>query len=220
MSGPPYPHPNPAPGSNAIGSFVIGVSPIGTISPFDFWQLILSQYANSPTLTGLIESINDALDQTGNMESFYDLVWNLPTAQGWGLDVLGRIVGVVRTVNIPGGGEYFGFQEPGSWGGFGDSGGFYSGGGISDNIVLSDADFRILITAKAAGNISDGSIKSMNSILMTLFRNRGNAYVVDNQDMSIDLHFDFPLNQVELAIIQQPGILPTPVGVVTNIVQP
>lgn len=217
MSGPPYPRAAAA-GSNAIGTFAIGVSPIGTISPFDPWATIISQYANSPTLDALIISFNDAVDQTRNMDNFHDLIWNVATAQGYGLDIWGRIVGVGRTLRFPSAVGQFGFEEAGSWTGFGQ-GGFYSGGGTTSNFVLTDADFRTLIYAKAAGNISDGSIPAVNKILMSLFPNRGPCYVVDNKDMTLTYRFEFALNPVELAIVQQSGVLPNPAGVAINISQ-
>ena len=220
MTGPPYPHPDPAPGSTGIGDFIIGVSPIGTIAAFDVWATVLSQYANSPRLTAMIVSFNEAMDQTANFDNLYDFIWNITTATGYGLDVWGRIVGVARTLTLPSGVDYLGFGEAGSsWTGFGQ-GGFYSGGGISPNLVLSDADYRVLILAKAAGNISDGSIPALNAILMRLFPNRGDAYVVDGLDMSLTYTFTFPLAPVELAIIQQSGVLPNPAGVVVNISSP
>jgi hypothetical protein len=221
MSGPPYPRyaPGFAPGSNGIGQFQIGVSPIGVISPFDEWATVMSQYANSPILTAMIESFNAAMDQTVNVENLYDLIWNVLTAQGYGLDVWGRIVGVSRTLTFPGGTAYIGFEEAGgSWTGFGQ-GGFFSGGSATTNFNLSDADFRKLILAKAAGNISNGSIPSVNAILLRLFPLRGACYVADGQNMSLTYTFQFPLSPVELAIVQQSGVLPSPVGIITNIVQ-
>lgn len=219
MSGPPYPFPKP-PGSNAIGSFIIGVSPIGDIPAFNPWTTIISQYANSPILDAIITSFNAAMDQTENLDNFYDMVFNIATAQGYGLDVWGRIVNVARTVSIPGSAPYIGFEEAsGSWTGFGQAG-FYSGGGISTNYILSDADYRTLIYAKAAGNISDGSIRSINQILLTLFPHRGACYVADNQDMSLTYTFQFALTPVELAIIRETGVLPSPAGIVVNIVHP
>lgn len=224
MSGPPYPHPSPAPGSNAIGSFTIGVSPIGTISPFDVWSTVISQYANSPILTGMITAFNAAMDQTENLDNFYDMIWNVLTAQGYGLDVWGAIVGVDRTISIPGSVPYFGFNEAGSWTGFGDTGGntggFYSGTTITTNYVLLDADFRTLILAKAAGNISDGSIPSVNAILLALFPNRGNCYVVDGLNMTLTYTFEFALTPVEEVILQQANVLPNAVGVVVSISSP
>jgi hypothetical protein len=56
------------------------------------------------------------------------MVWNVLTAQGWGLDVWGKIVGLEsgRTLHIPGGAEYLGFNEAASsWTGF-NLGGFYN----------------------------------------------------------------------------------------------
>ena len=218
-TGPPYPHPNPAPGSNAIGSFAIGISPIGTISTFDPWTTIISQYANSPVLDALILSYNAAVDETENLENFYDMIWNLATAVGYGLDVWGRIVGVARVLRIPGNVDYFGFNEAApSWSGFGQ-GGFYSGGGISTNYLLTDDQYRVLIFAKAAANISDGSIPTLNKILLGLFARRGVTYVVDGLDMSLTYTFKFVLTPVDLAIIQTSGVLPNPAGVVINIAQ-
>ncbi len=219
-TGPPYPR--PAPGSaNGIGTFQIGISPIGVMPAFDSWSTVISQYANSPVLAAMITSFNAAVDPTESIQSLYDMVWNVLTATGWGLDVWGRIVGLEsgRTLHIPGGATYLGFNEAsGSWTGFGQ-GGFYTGAGTTDNYVLSDDDFRRLILAKAAGNISDGAIPSVNAILMRLFPLRGNAYVVDNQNMSLTYKFEFPLTAVELAIIQQSNVLPNPAGVVINIEQ-
>jgi hypothetical protein len=217
VTGPPYPHPNPKPGSNAIGTFAIGVSPIGTIPTFDVWTTIIAQYANSPALTSMIESFNAAADLTQTLDSFYDLVWNVTTAQGYGLDVWGRIVGVSRTVPVPGGTlSFFGFNEAASWTGFGQ-GGFFSGGTLVSTVVLSDADFRLLILAKASSNICDGSIPAINAILMGLFPSRGDAYVRDDGGMHLTYVFNFGLNPIEVAIISEAGVLPSPAGVVVSI---
>jgi len=216
VTGPVYPKIN---ASSAIGQFQIGISPIGVVETFDVWTTIIAQYANSPILVSWIESFNDAMDLSGPMTSFYDMIWNVLTAQGYGLDVWGRIVGVERAIQIPGVVTLFGFNEAGtSWTGF-DQGGFYSGENINQNYVLTDANFRTLILAKAAGNISDGSIPSVNQILMTLFKGRGDCYVADGLDMTLTYTFTFPLTPVELAIVSQLNVLPNPAGVVINIQQ-
>lgn len=213
MSGPPYPHPSPAPGSNAIGSFTIGVSPIGDITPFDVWTTVISQYANSPILTTLITDFAGYVDQTVNMQSFFDLIWNVDTAQGYGLDVWGRIVGVSRTIQISEPSDYFGFEETHdpSIQPF-NSAPFYSGAQVTSNVELSDTAFRTLIFAKALANISDGSIQAINQLLLNLFPGRGNCYVLDNLDMTITYRFEFVLSPVEVAIVEG-NVLPTPTGV-------
>ena len=207
-------------GSNGIGRFIIGVSPIGTIEQFDYWTTIISQYANSPILTQLIQNLNDCLDQTIDFENFYDLIWNVDTAQGYGLDVCGRIVNVNRVLSIPDPAlNYFGFEEatPGSYG-FNQQP-FYQGGTFTNNFALSDSAYRVLIFAKALANICDGSITATNQILLNLFPNRGNCYVTDGLNMTMTYTFEFVLTPVELAIIGQSNVLPKPSGVQAAVVQ-
>lgn len=219
-TGPPYPRyaAGFAPGSNGIGTFQIGISPIGVLTPYDEWASVISQYGNSARIDSMIESFNAAVDQTLNINNLFDMVWNIETAVGYGLDVWGRIVGVKRTLRFGGSTSYLGFNEATGWTGFGQ-GGFYSGGGTTQNFSLLDPDYRTLILAKAAGNISDCSIPAVNRILLALFPLRGACFVVDNQDMTLTYRFEFPLTTVELAIIQQSGVLPNPCGVVINIQQ-
>ncbi len=218
MSGPDINRPRP--GSNAIGSFIIGVSPIGTITPFDYWDTIISQYANSEILTQLIASFDECVDQTANFEAFFDYIWNVDTAQGYGLDVWGRIVGVSRTLHIVSASSYFGFEEATTLSAFGfNQQPFFSGDPLTNNFNLSDDAFRVLIFAKALANISDGSVKAINQLLINLFPHRGNCYVTDGLDMSMTYTFDFVLTPVEQAILGQSGVLPKPVGVSAIVVQ-
>lgn len=216
MSGPDIDRPRP--GSNAIGNFIIGVSPIGDIEEFDVWKTIISQYANSPILTQLILNMDSYLDQTLNFQSFFDLVWNVDTAQGWGLDVWGRIVNVSRTLNVSQAQTFFGTEEAGTPAQPFNQAPFFSGQQINDNFVLTDTAYRTLIFAKALANICDGSIPAINQILLNLFPNRGNCYVVDGLDMTMAFKFDFALSPVELAIISQSGALPKSTGVSLSVV--
>jgi hypothetical protein len=218
VSGPPYP-PLAAPGSNGIGLFIIGVSAIGTIQSFEYRRTIISEYANSVVLTQLIADFNDYIDQTQNLDAFYDLVWNVDSAQGWGLDVWGRIVGVSRTLHVVEDQEYLGFAEAGIGSNPFNQQPFYSGAILTSNFQLSDDAFRVLIFAKALANISDGSIPAINQILLKLFRGRGNCYVTDGLDMTMTYTFRFQLTPVELAIIEQSGVLPKPTGVFAEVVQ-
>lgn len=219
-NGPPYPRyaAGFTPGSNGIGQFQIGVSPIGILAAYDPWVPIISQYKNSPRLYQMMLAFNAAMDQTENLEDLYDMIWNVQTAVGYGLDVWGRIVQIGRTLKLPGAVTYFGNEEANSWTGFGQ-GGFFTGGSVSSNFALSDPDFRTLILAKAATNICDGSIPAINKILLALFKNRGDAFVADNQNMSMTYMFKFPLNPVELAIVETSGALPEPAGIVIDISQ-
>ena len=219
MSGPPYPA--SIPDSNAIGSFTIGVSPIGTIKPFDFWKTVISQYANSKILVQLISNFDQYLDMTQNFDLFFDNIFNIATASGKGLDIWGAIVGVTRTLTISTT-TFFGFeQQAPAVDVFGPGGQspFFSGTSSTLNYSLTDSAFRILIYAKALANISDGSIPFLNQLLLNLFPNRGNAYVVDGLDMTMEYVFNFALTPVEVAIVTQSGVLPKSTGVSVTFVQ-
>ena len=216
MTGPVYPpQPGDLSGTNAIGTFAIGRSPIGSIVPFSFWRTVVSQYANSPRLMAMIETFQDAIDQTKNMDSFFDMIWNIDTAVGYGLDVWGRIVAVNRVLKLVEGPPWFGFEEGQDYQPFGPGGigPFYSGQKLTDNFILTDDGFRVLILAKAFSNICDGSTKSINRLLIMLFGSSGKAYVVDNLDMSFKYVFEFPPSALQQAILVNSGVFPKPVGV-------
>lgn len=244
-TGPEYPVVNP-PGSNAIGRFKIGISPIGTIPPWDVWETVQSQYANSPVITQLLTQFASWIDQTRNFDDFFDLIFNVDTAIGYGLDVWGRIVGVNRILKVSNPGEYFGFEESGEASGFNQAP-FYSGSPLTSNYILTDQAYRLLILVKAMANISQCSIPVLNQMLLSLFPNRGNCYVTEGQEevpwfgfeestdgvgfnqapfysgqsinrMVMTYTFDFYLSPVELAIVQSSGVLPKPTGVKAHVV--
>jgi len=200
-----------------IGQFVIGVSPLGTISAYDIWQTVISQYADSPILTALIQDFAQAVDPTANFDSYYDTIFNWETAVGIGLDIWGRIVGIGRIITIPSNNDFLGFQEAGSWQPFGQAP-FFGNEAVSNNFILSDSAFRNLIQAKAASNLWDGSILSLNSILLNLFPGRGNCYCTDGLDLTMTYTFKFALQPVDLAIVNS-GVLPRPPGVSVTVVQ-
>lgn len=209
--------------SNSIGRFVIGISPIGTIQPFDVWETVISQYANSPILMQMILNFDSYLDQTQNLDNFIDFMRDISSAVGYGLDVWGTTVGVTRTLHVVGTQKYFGFEEATtiSADDFGPGGQspFYSGIPLTSNFQLSDDAFRLLILAKALSNISSGSIDSINQILVSLFPNRGNAFATDGLNMTGTYTFNFILTPVELAIVEQSGVLPKSTGVSFTVVQ-
>lgn len=172
---------------------------------------IISQYANSPTLLSVIEAFNDAIDPSANIDAFYNLVWNVETAAGYGLDVWGRIVGVSRILTVPAS-NYLGFDEAGSWVQFGQ-GPLYSSAPNTQNYALSDDAFRALIYIKALANISNCSCETLNTILRKMFPGRGNCYILDLGDMKARLVFEFLLEPFEFAILTQSGAFPRPTGV-------
>lgn len=179
----------------------------------DVQKTVLSQYSCAPTLNALIEAWNQTLDPTRLIETWFTNIWNLDTAQGYGLDVWGRIVGVERVLTLSTD-SFFGFAEPqdltlqpfnaAPW---------YSGTQTTSNYRLSDDAFRQLINAKALANITDGSITSLNAILMTLFAGQGDVWVADSGTMTLTYTFNFAPSAVQVSLIQSSGVLMRPAGV-------
>ena len=183
-------------------------------------KTVISQYSSSPVLCQLIDNLNAAISPDYDLEQFYDLLWNFNTAVGYGLDAWGRRVGIGRVLTI-GSGEFFGFTGPsGHSGDSFNAGIFYSGEPITSNFALTDESYRQLILAKAAANITNGSVPAMNQMLLNLFPDRGNCYVQDNQNMTMEFVFEFPLYPFEVSIIVESGVFPVPTGVLATIVYP
>lgn len=184
---------------------------------FDARRTLLSQYANSPIIIGLIGALNYALDRKAAINAFYRMVWNIETAEGYGLDIWGRIVGVSRALFVSDS-LYLGFSASTDAVPFG-SGIFWGSARLTPNFKLTDIAYRRLILAKAALNITDSSIPAINAILRALFPNYGNVYVRDNNDMTLTYVFGSALSKVDYAIVSQSGALPKPVGVSFDVEQ-
>jgi hypothetical protein len=146
-------------------------------------QTIVSQYGNSPTIISLIESFNAAVDPSANIDNFLTHIWQVQSAQGFGLDIWGRIVGVSR--NIP----------------------------TNPVTILTDEQFRELILLKALSNISIATSPSINTLLLDWMSGRGRVYVNDLGNMEIRYMFEFLLQQFEIDIITESGIFLRPAGV-------
>jgi len=206
---------------NGIGQFIIGQSSIGD-HPFDYTQTLYSQYANSPVLVSWVDYFSQWIDANKNVDMFYDQLWNIQTAQGYGLDVWGRIVGlnpgrVLPVFPTP----FFGFSEAGNTPGISNDWNnaiWFAGEPLTQNVSLSDDAFRQLILAKAAANIWNGSIPGLNAILRLLFPGQL-AYVTDGLNMTMTYTFGFSLNPVQISIVFNANVLPRPSGVSATVIQ-
>lgn len=183
------------------------------------WQeTILRQYSGSEKMMSII----DTFDQATSIDDFTDLfltqVWDFNTCGTFGLDIWGKIVNVSRYINADGDNEVFGFFEANSseldeYPMTFNTAPFYAGE-MSTNVVrLGDAAYRTLILCKAFSNISLATIPEINKFLRILFSERGNAYIINNRDMTITIAVDFKLEDYEAKILQNYDVMPIPSGV-------
>jgi beta-lactam-binding protein with PASTA domain len=208
----------------AIVSFVLstGEPAVGTL--FDIEATVISQYANSPTILQLVNNLNQYVDQSTNFANFFNFVWNVDTAVGFGLDIWGVIVNVSRLLRIPTSTDYVGFDNsatpPPDWQTMGSDqppqpavgGAMYTGYNATEAYLLPDDAYRQLILAKAFANICTTTAPAINQILQNLY-GPGTAFVLNTGPMSISYNLTFTPSAIQLAILQQSGVIPTPPGV-------
>lgn len=180
-------------------------------------QTIISQYANSPIICGMIERFNQCIDPRADAMEFYRDIWDIETAKGYGLDIWGRIVGIERYVFITSHDENVGFAT-----GFTpfNSGTWSSGEDDGRKYRMDDETYRKIIMLKAMSNITYASAPNINRLLSIMFEKRGRAYFVKNGTMAARYVFEFFLLPAERAIIRQSDLLPRPSGVLLDFYEP
>ena len=195
----------------------IGVSAIAVTPNLDLTDI--SQYAQSPVLMQMIADFSQWFDQSANWNNFYLYVWNIDTAQGFGLDFWGKVLGVTRYLLLPVTAEFLGLTgSDGTASGYAFGVGvFFDGVTDTQTYALPDPDYRTLLYAKAFANICRSCIPVLNQLLMTLFVGYGDAYVEDDGNMAMKFYLGWAPTAVQLAIIEQSGVIPHPTGVAVSV---
>jgi hypothetical protein len=177
-------------------------------------ETIISQYSNSPTILALIQNMNEYIDPGADIDNFYNFVWNVDSAVGFGLDIWGRIVNIGRQLTIPAAPDYFGFaQQEACANPLGQAPFWNSAISATQTYRLSDLAYRRLILAKALANITATTVPALNQLLSNFFLNRGRCYVNDLGNMQMRYTFEFAMTAYEYAIIMESGVFPRPAGV-------
>lgn len=170
---------------------------------------IMSQYAHSPAILAIIGGINDALDPQYFMDDFYEYIYRLSSAKGFGLDIWADKVGVSRNAPLADpNAKTFGFDpdfQPFNTYPFSDGGRFSS-------YQLTDDMLRQLITMKAASNIIYATALNINKLLESIFIGKVAYYRIIGH-MKAEYVFYFKLSEFERLIVYNFNILPEPCGV-------
>ena len=139
---------------------------------FDIGLTIQSQYSASPHIVALVNGFWSCLDPSADIELIFNKMINPITAEGFGLDVWGRIVAIGREytskdTTLP----YWGYKAP-----LGidnprmrnfNNAPFYKE--ITGKVKLNDQAYRTYIFLKAMINIGNGSLSSLNRMISVLF---------------------------------------------------
>lgn len=135
------------------------------------------------TITAVLQPFVDGQNVVESLIAKYDL----DTAEGMQLDVVGQWVGFGRNVLAPLVGVYFAFDEEGV--GF-DQGVWFTSGDPTEGLVsLDDPTYRIMLKAKISSNYWDGSLAQLQQIFADFFAVSPGTYafVIDNFDMTMTI---------------------------------
>lgn len=181
-------------------------------------NLLTSEHRSQPnfqaSVRAMVQGFSDATDA---LHAFIDK-YNIDTATGDQLDTLGLWVGVTRRIPIPLADVYFtwGGTVATGWGQGQWKGPFDPGTGL---VSLGDSDFRLLIKAKIAANMFDGTMEQMLGILEYLF-GAPNIGLLDNQNMTYRINYNTTrLSAVQQALLTNDLLVLRPAGL-TAIYQP
>lgn len=183
------------------------------MSDFNIDAVIQSQYGDSPHIKGVIRGYYNYISPQKDIDLIYDKMINIYTAEGYGLDVWGRIVNIDREfVAVDEQYDYLGFdntpynmdrietfnQAP-----------FYKV--VNGRIRLEDNAYRTYILIKALINISNVSLNSLNYIFSQLFPDT-DIKVLHSNTMILRLLVIGAISQAQIGAIKNIEWLPAGVG--------
>lgn len=187
------------------------------VQDFDFsvdvLRALLWQYDQAPGLQSILRAKSDwyVSEHSGFWSDWYDDVFNLQTANEFGLAVWGILLGVPLSLGQPGTGDrpVWGFGPFNR--GF-ERGGFGRGSAGVAGLTLEQK--RLVLRLRYYQLVSDGSIPFANYTLREVF---GFGYALDGLDMSITYVFPAELPSSVRAVLEEFDLLPRPAGVKVNI---
>jgi hypothetical protein len=147
----------------------------------------LWQYDNATNLKALMQLKDDFLtiNVQNFWEDFFSSIFNIKTADSFGLDLWGVTLGVSRP------------QYTNS----------------NDEIVpFSDDMYRKLLLARILKYNINGSVASINDYLNFVFENQSVA-LINNYDMTVRIMFYSSISPEDLAVIESEDFIPLPTGV-------
>lgn len=176
----------------------------------DFTTLITSEHINAPkfvaTVAGVCESFSDSLDFLANVPALY----NVDTAIGAQLDVVGLWVGASRLVAISVD-QYFSFDEEGL--GFDQGIWWQVGDSLTTATQLTDDIYRSLIKAKILCNSWDGAVPGFVAIVQELIGTDSVITVTENTMAVTVTVKSTTISNILKAILENDYLPLTPAGV-------
>lgn len=185
----------------------------------DLLRAILWQYNTAERLQTILERKSDWYEINQNLfwQNWYSDVFNLLTANDFGLSVWARILNIPLVATIPSSGD-----RP-VWGFGANNLNFFPGNapdqfpnfGLDEDGVLSltTEQKRLVLRLRWFQLTTRGAVTEINRVLADVFRPYGLVYVLDGLDMSANYIFTFVPDQRLRQVLANFDVLPRPAGV-------
>lgn len=165
----------------------------------DYKTLVPSMNRDKPKFMALVDLLANGVGAVTQVATALQTTFDVDTALGEQLDMIGLWVGVTRRLDVPLN-VFFSWDTSGLGWDQGQWNGAYQNG--SATISLDDETYRLLMKTVIKANHWDGTLVQYQTIMQTFFVNQ-TFYAVDNQNMTMDVLVDGPpLTNVEIALMQ------------------
>lgn len=180
-------------------------------------QAIIWQYGSAPNLLAILENENNwyEVNQTEFWNNWITNVFDMRTANMFGLSVWSIILGqsLLTPFANPSSETVYGFGS--NNGGFGYNFAQQTGGNNTYSLEIS----RLLLRLRYYQLTSSGTVPETNRMLAELFADFGNAYLVDNLDMTQIYIFKFAIPPEMRYMLDNTDVLPRPAAVGSEIIE-
>jgi len=184
----------------------------------DYTSLITSEHNQRPKFKAMVGAVAGAWGSVSDFTQTIPAKFDLDTAEGAQLDVIGQWVGQTRLIPNVLLVQYFNFVGNPAALNFGEEGNasiggrFYGEGEPVDaSTILADPEYRTIIRARIVRNTAKGLTWDFIRSLQFIFN--APAIIDDPADMTVGIFIGRYLSLTELAIITGLDILPRPAGV-------
>lgn len=184
----------------------------------DYTELITSEHNQRPKFTAMVAAVTRAWDDLFTFTQSIPAAFDLDSASGAQLDVVGQWVGQSRLIANVLLVQYLNFDGQPAALPFGDEGDpsiggrfFDEGDSLAGSTILADPEYRTIIRARIVRNNAKGLTSDFINSLNFIFN--APAIIDDRGTMALAIYIGRPLSLTELAIITGLDILPRPAGV-------
>lgn len=178
-----------------------------------YLDLVTGEHRDKPDFVSVLTVALEPIADTRAVVDAFPTAYDLDTAVGAQLDVVGEWAGRPRYLTAPLTDVYFSFDDAevgfdsGTWKGPYDP--------ETGLVALPDSPYRTLLRAAVAANLWDGSIPAAYAVWDSLLDGLGaGIFIVDGLDMSVQMGFGGgPIDAVSMAMIRRGYFDLKPAGV-------